>query len=40
MSLRHGVKAAELHRAVITMTLGPHADGQVASKKSRTVHPP
>ncbi|NPT42469.1 hypothetical protein GNZ12_14375 [Paraburkholderia sp. 1N] len=35
MSLRHGVKAGELHCAAITMTLGPHADGQVASKKSQ-----
>ena len=33
MSLRHGVKAVELHRAAITMTRRPHADGQDASKK-------
>ena len=40
MSLRHGVKAGELHRAAITMTLGPHADGQAASKKLRMTHRP
>jgi hypothetical protein len=28
MSLRHAVEAGELHRAAITMTRGPHADGQ------------
>jgi hypothetical protein len=37
MSLRHGVEAGELNRAAITMTRGPHADGQPASKKSRTA---
>jgi hypothetical protein len=40
MSLRHGVEAGELHRAAITMTRVPHADRHVASKKSRTAHPP
>jgi hypothetical protein len=33
LSLRQGIEAGELHRAAITMTRGPHADGQAASKK-------
>jgi hypothetical protein len=40
MSLRHGVKAGELHWAAITMTLGPRVNGQAVAKKLRTAHPP
>jgi hypothetical protein len=40
MRLRHEVKAVELNRAAITMTLGPNAEGQMTSKKLKLTHRP